>query len=210
MDRRKRPEMPYRPGAAQFPRSLAGRADEQAAFKRIIRQDNPRDTIAITGRRGFGKTTLLSILRQMAEQDGWLWAGNDLSESASLTEERLALRILTDLSQAMSTRFALADGEAAGSMLHGSSAANEQSAADEQQLFETLNSCYESALGLPSDRLKAVLARASSMATRARIPGIILAYDEAHCLADHAERMFHGMCLDRLSRMTLGQFLSRD
>ena len=32
------------------------------------------------------------------------------------------------------------------------------------------------------------MSRASSMAARARVPGIILAYDEAQCLSDHAER----------------------
>ena len=188
MDRRKLLENPYRPGAGHIPPFLAGRIDEQEFFKRVIRQDNPTDNILITGLRGFGKTVLLSSLRAAAEQDGWLWVGNDLSESASLTEERLALRILTDLSQAMANRFASIESGLAGSSVHAPHEADEQRASDEQQLFETLKGCYETSPGLPSDRLKSVMSRASSMAARARVPGIILAYDEAQCLCDHAER----------------------
>ena len=85
MDKRKLLENPYRPGAGHTPPFLAGRVDEQYFFQRIIRQDNPTDNILITGLRGSGKTVLLSSLRAAAEQDGWLWVGNDLSESASLT-----------------------------------------------------------------------------------------------------------------------------
>lgn len=188
MDRRTYIENPYRPGAGHLPPFLAGRADEQARFKRSIHQPHPNENFLVTGLRGFGKTVLLDRMRQIAEESYWIWVGNDLSESSSLSEERLALRILTDLAQTIAAKLLDADGtlamDVAGTSGHGS----ERNLDRNQEVFAALKAVYERAPGLQSDRLKAVLSRAGSLAARARASGIILAYDEAQCLTDHAER----------------------
>jgi hypothetical protein len=184
MDRRQFLENPYRPGAGHAPPFLAGRDGEQSHFKRVLRELRPSDNFLITGLRGFGKTVLLGRLRGMAEEHGWIWVGNDLSESASLSEERLALRILTDLAHTISAKLP------AKSTANGS-AGQKAPAPDfgcDQRVFEALKGVYENSPGLPNDRLKAVIQRASSLAARARAHGIILAYDEAQCLSDHADR----------------------
>src|SRR5262245_29067660 len=189
MDRRAFLNNPYRPGAGHMPPFMAGRIDEQEHFKRVLRESSPTANFLITGLRGFGKTVLLDCMRQMAHQHGWIWVGNDLSESSSLSEERLSLRILTDLAQAL-TDMLLQQGngsptEAAASVQPAASADN---FGREQQAFDALKGIYENSPGLPSDRLKAAVTRAASLAARARSSGIILAYDEAQCLTDHAGR----------------------
>jgi hypothetical protein len=175
MDRRRFLENPYRPGAGHLPPYLAGRADELQFFKRAIRQNFVSENILITGLRGFGKTVLVEHMRQMVQDEDWLWVGNDLSESSSLTEDRLALRILLDLADALTARLAPVDlsnfGLEAG-----------------VPIYDGLHSLYERSPGLPSDRLKAVLLRAGTLVERCNLRGIILAYDEAQCLSDHAER----------------------
>ncbi|MGE0629420.1 MAG: hypothetical protein AB7O43_16525 [Hyphomicrobiaceae bacterium] len=188
MDRRQFLENPYRPGAGHFPPLLAGRIVEQNHFKRALRERHPSENFLITGLRGFGKTVLLDRLRDMAEDHGWIWVGNDLSESASLSEERLALRVLTDLSEAISSKLgskAQCDGEASSREPAPLSA---DDFGREQHVFDALKGVYENSPGLPSDRLKAVISRAGSLAARARASGLILSYDEAQCLRDHADR----------------------
>jgi hypothetical protein len=186
MNRRTLIENPYRPGAGHVPPFLAGREDEQMRFKRAIHQTRPSDNFLITGLRGFGKTVLLDRARQIAEQGHWIWVGNDLSESSSLSEERLALRILTDLAHTISAKRLPIEGTPGRAQSTPSGATRDVDR--EQDVFATLKDIYERAPGLPSDRLKAVLNCATSLAARARATGIILAYDEAQCLSDHAER----------------------
>ena len=172
MDRHKFIDNPYRPGAGHRPPVLAGRAREQEHFRRLLRQDFSTENILITGLRGFGKTVLLDDLRLMAEEEGWLWVGNDLSESSALSEERLALRILTDLATALSR------------VLKASAQPKET----DPDTFQALKAKYESSPGLPSDKLKMVLGRLGSILAKADTRGIVLAYDEAQCLCDRAER----------------------
>lgn len=205
-------ENPYRPGAGHSPPFLAGRQREQRHFERILRQDFATENILITGLRGFGKTVLLEDLRKMAEDEGWLWVGNDLSESSSLSEERLALRILTDLSHAIGRVLTEGDNTpppaADNSFDHHDPDAYDARADygsvepepncqgpsyqepvhQETSTFDALKSMYECTPGLASDRLKAVLARLGSVVNSSHARGIILAYDEAQCLGDHAER----------------------
>jgi len=187
MDRNSLLENPYRPGAGHTPPFLAGRTREQERFKRTLREKAPSDNFLVMGLRGFGKTVLLVSMRQMAEHDGWLWVGNDLSESSSLSEERLALRILTDLSNTLTAKFeADISARCKGKTPVDTTAAAEP--ADRQlHVFDTLKSVYETTPGLPSDKLIAALNRATSIAARARLSGIILAYDEAQCLMDHVQ-----------------------
>src|SRR5215210_815061 len=89
---------PYRPGAGHMPPHLAGRKYEQAEFERLLGQDTILENMVLTGLRGVGKTVLLETLKPRALQRGWQWAGTDLSETASVSEHNLALRLITDLS----------------------------------------------------------------------------------------------------------------
>src|SRR5437660_1558019 len=88
---------PFRPGAGHMPPYLAGRQAEEMEFKRLLQQDPILKNVILTGLRGVGKTVLLETFRPIAIQEKWGWVGTDLSESASITEERIATRILTDL-----------------------------------------------------------------------------------------------------------------
>ena len=189
MDRRKLIENPYRPGAGHSPPFLAGRSREQDHFRRLLRQNFTTENILITGLRGMGKTVLLCQLRIMAEREGWIWVGNDLSESSSLTEERLAIRILTDISEGLA-RVLSKPANGAGAA-HLGDPTKPQDRADDQNspfAFEALRNMYERAPGLPSDRLRNVLSRLGSVINGVKARGILFSYDEAQCLSDHAER----------------------
>ncbi len=187
MDRQAFVENPYRPGAGHFPPYFAGRSDEQTNFRRMLRDNHPTDNFLITGLRGFGKTVLLDCLRRMSEEHSWLWVGNDLSESSSLSEERLAIRILTDLSATITEKLTQ-NGNSVRPTSLASRMATAEDFGREKEAFEALKGVYEHSPGLPSDKLKAVMHRAASLAARTRSKGIVLAYDEAQCMSDHAER----------------------
>ncbi len=194
MDRRKLLENPYRPGAGHPPPHLAGRTLQQDHFRRLLRQGFSTENILITGLRGVGKTVLLDSLRRIAGQDGWLWIGNDLSESSSLSEERLALRVLTDISEAFIAAIGAREGQ--NGMANGTAGgAKPPEGEDLSYTFEALKSIYERAPGLPSDKLKTVLSRLGSLVTKARVSGMVFAYDEAQCLADHAEKNEYPMSM---------------
>src|SRR5713101_1037693 len=89
---------PFRPGAGHMPPYLAGREQETDEFRRLLDQETILKNLVLTGLRGLGKTVLLETFKPMAIQAGWLWAGADLSESTSISEENMALRLLTDIS----------------------------------------------------------------------------------------------------------------
>ncbi len=89
---------PYRPGAGHMPPYLAGRIEEKKEFERILEQETILENMILTGLRGVGKTVFLETLKPLAIGSGWRWVGTDLSESASLTEEHIAVRLLADLS----------------------------------------------------------------------------------------------------------------
>src|SRR4051812_18972251 len=89
---------PFRPGAGHPPPYLAGREKEKDECSRLLSQSTVVQNLILTGLRGVGKTVLLETFKPLAIQGGWLWAGTDLSESVSVSEEKIALRLLTDLS----------------------------------------------------------------------------------------------------------------
>src|SRR5437870_8464323 len=89
---------PFRPGAGPMPPYMAGRQLETEEFRRLLGQDAILENLVLTGLRGIGKTVLLETFKPAAIQAGWLWAGTDLSESTSISEENLATRLMTDLS----------------------------------------------------------------------------------------------------------------
>ena len=83
---------PFRPGAGRLPPYLAGRATEQALFRRLVddlrRGAAPPSEVVLYGPRGNGKTALLVWLQQTAETE----AGLDvvrLTPADAPTESRL-------------------------------------------------------------------------------------------------------------------------
>src|ERR1700730_499167 len=91
-------ENPYRPGAGHMPPYLAGRGSETEELKRLLEQQLILNNVVLTGLRGVGKTVLLEKWKPIAISKKWLWVGTDLSESTSVSEKTLVLRLLTDLS----------------------------------------------------------------------------------------------------------------
>lgn len=171
-------ENPYRPGAGHQPPFLSGRQYEQDQFRRLIGQRLVTENIVITGLRGVGKTVLLESFRSMALDEEWLWVGNDLSESSGLSEDRLSIRIITDLARALGERRRTRQ-QLMGFIPPGDS---------EPPSYETLCAAYLKAPGLPSDKLRAAIDLTNQYLRSAGVKGIILAYDEAQCLGDHADR----------------------
>src|SRR5437870_13498803 len=96
-------ENPYRPGAGHPPPHLAGRERQQQEFDQLLTQRTILTNLVLTGLRGVGKTVLLDTFKPRAQDSGWLWVGNDLSESASVSERSLALRIIADLAVVTAT-----------------------------------------------------------------------------------------------------------
>jgi len=171
---------PFRPGAGHKPPYLAGREKEETAFRKLLQQTLIMDNLVLTGLRGVGKTVLLDSFKPIAMLSGWLWVGTDLSESASVSEESLALRILTDLS-------VVTKGIYIGKTKQLSFGFTGNG--DEQEIslgFDTLLEIYNTAPGLVSDKLKAVLLFVAPFVAKAGKKGIVFAYDEAQNLADHA------------------------
>jgi type II secretory pathway predicted ATPase ExeA len=135
----------------------------------------------LTGLRGLGKTVLLETFKPMAIQAGWLWAGTDLSESTSISEETLATRLLTDLS-VVTSPIVLAEERPK----FGLTTSTEQ--VQTTLNFATLRQLYEVTPGLASDKLKAVLETVWGVLSKLDKRGVVFAYDEAQNLADHAAR----------------------
>src|SRR5687768_9987131 len=84
---------PYRPSAGHMPPHLAGRKVEQDDFRRLLSQPVITENLILTGLRGVGKTVLLSYIKPLAAQSGWLWTGEDMTEQSSLSEDKIATRI---------------------------------------------------------------------------------------------------------------------
>ncbi len=170
---------PFRPGNGQKPLYLAGRTKEQDGFAKMLRQAPVTQNLILTGLRGVGKTVLLDDLKPIAHHNRWLWAGNDLSKSASLTEERIAKRIITDLSQLLGPLLPQEDTATPIGFKKG------KSAAIRPLSFEDLWRIYEGTPGLIEDKLKAVLDQVGNAVGPSPINGIVFAYDEAQNLSDH-------------------------
>lgn len=171
---------PYRPGAGHMPPFLAGRERERQEFDRLLGQDVILDNLVLTGLRGVGKTVLLDVLKDQAIQSGWRWVGADLSEATSISEERLALRLLTDLS-VTSSSLKLPSTRERGIGFRAAEA-------PAQLGFEALAQLYGATPGLPIDKLKAVLEMVWTRLQPTGARGIIFAYDEAQNLDDHSAR----------------------
>ncbi|WP_423908750.1 AAA family ATPase [Candidatus Spongiihabitans sp.] len=175
---------PYRPGAAHAPPYLAGREAEQREFSRLLKQTPVLENLVLTGIRGIGKTVLMrEALRKDAAENGWLWVGSDISEAASVSENHLVRRLLTDLNTfsadweySSSERYPLGFTEVA----------------EHQTIhfdYQTMMTLFKREPGLSSDKIKRILLVAWELMQK-HMPdkkGIIFAWDEAQNLADRSE-----------------------
>lgn len=171
---------PFRPGAGHPPPYLAGREEERREFVKHLDQAPILTNLVLTGLRGVGKTVLLETLKPIAIQQNWLWAGTDLSESASVSEEIIGVRILADLAPLVS---GVKVGETE-QRLAGFTAAVDRKTRHLD--FELLKRLYDGTPGLASDKLKAVLEFTWACLSHSKCRGIVLAYDEAQNLSDQA------------------------
>jgi hypothetical protein len=174
---------PFRPGAGHAPPYLAGRGPELREFQRLLDQNPILENVVLTGLRGVGKTVLLDRFKPDAIAAGWAWTGADLSESTSVKETTLATRLLTDLAQ-VTSGLVVAKRQVRGLGF----------GADDETMtthldFHALRSVYEGTPGLVIDQLKAVFELVWLALTKNdKHVGLVMAYDEAQNMADHAEQ----------------------
>ncbi|MBI3568895.1 MAG: ATP-binding protein [Gemmatimonadetes bacterium] len=179
---------PFRPGAGHTPPYLAGREQERAEFVRLLQQRTILENMVLTGLRGVGKTVLLESFKPIAMHENWLWVGTDLSESTSISEENIAIRLFTDLSVVTS-------GMIIGRASQRAVGFEERVDDVERRLdFAAFVSLYQQTPGLVADKLKAVLETTWAYLQQQQPPsatgvrGIIFAYDEAQTLSDQVAK----------------------
>lgn len=174
---------PFRPGAGHPPPYLAGRSTEIREFERLLAQPVILTNLVLTGLRGVGKTVLLDgSLKPLARSKGWLWTGNEISETINVSEERLAQRLITDLS-VITSQFIVDTNIMQG--IGFVPQREERPVTFDHRLMEGL---YKTTPGLVSDKLKAILEATWHTVSGSGAKGIVLAYDEAQNLADRAEK----------------------
>ncbi len=171
---------PFRPGAGHFPPFLAGREDEHEAFDRLLTQRPILENLVLTGLRGVGKTVLLERFKPLALDRGWLWAATEVSESATVSEEGLATRLLADLAPLVAN-VVVAEEEFRG-MGFKPNVQRTKTRLD----FALLRHIYERTPGLASDKLKHVMEVVWASVAAVKCQGIVLAYDEAQNLSNQA------------------------
>lgn len=180
---------PYKPGAGHMPPYLAGREKETQEFLKLLNQTTILENMVLTGLRGVGKTVLLDHFKPYAIERKWLWVGTDLSESASVNEETLAIRILTDLSLITSDiPFKTELKKSLGFNLKNSEIKHTLNYANLIEIFKSIP-------GLVSDKLKGTLEFVWDCLTSHGYKGIIFAYDEAQTMSDHAKKEQYPLAL---------------
>ena len=145
--------------------------------------------LVLTGLRGVGKTVLLETFKPLAQSMGWLWCGTDLSESASVTEETMAVRILADIALITSAMLVRETRQ------HELGFARTERVIHEPMSYEVLVAKYQSVPGLVADKLKGTLEFVWSLMPQAAISGIVFAYDESQTIADHAKEKQYPLSL---------------
>ncbi len=175
---------PFRPGAGHPPPYLAGREEEKKEFAGLLDQQVITDNPILTGLRGVGKTVLLEELKHLAFKEDWYWVGTDMSETASLTEDNMATRLLADLA-VVTSQWVIAKGDAGGGWFHSVAPSEDATLG-----YELLVELYRQTPGLVADKLKAVVEAVAGVLKKSD-RGLIFAYDEAQNLSDHAaDRQF--------------------
>jgi len=183
-------ENPFRPGAGHPPPYLAGREREKQEFNKLLNQTVILENLVLTGLRGVGKTVLLDSFKPIAISRGWLWTSTDVSESVSVNEKNLAIRLITDLSSLTSSiKISAKDLTNIGFV--------RANITTERHLdYQFLATVFETTPGLVSDKLKAVLELVWSYVNRSHTArGIVLAYDEAQNLSDQANKEEHPLSI---------------
>lgn len=172
---------PFRPGAGHPPPYLAGRDKEKQIFVELLNQQTILQNAILTGLRGIGKTVLLESFKPLANKANWLWTGTDCSESASVSEQSMAIRLITDIALITSNiEFEIDDKTPIG-FNTGNHKKNVI------LNFEFLTHVYSITPGLVSDKLKKILEIVWMGIKNTGVQGIIFAYDEAQTLSDHAK-----------------------
>lgn len=173
---------PFTPGAGHPPPHLAGREPDIAEFRRLLTQDVILENLVLTGIRGVGKTVLLDRFKPIAIRAGWRWTSTDLSESASISEENLATRLLTDLAIVTSTIIVSRKASVTAGFTTPTQFINQTLS------HKVLRYIYDSTPGLVADKLKFVLEFIWQHLKAENGKGIVLAYDEAQNLSDQAPK----------------------
>ncbi len=165
-----------------MPPYLAGREKEKQEFNRFLDQGVILENVILTGLRGVGKTVLMETFKPLAIQKGWLWVGTDMSESISVSEDRLATRLLADLSFVTSGIELTQERESTA----GFHPIVEKVTQKIDYAF--LRGIYDQTPGMPSDKIKAVLEFAWRFLCKLKVRGVIFAYDESQNLSDNAAK----------------------
>lgn len=182
---------PFRPGAGQRPPHLAGRIVEREKFIALVNQVVVFKNLLLTGLRGTGKTVLLETFKPIAIQKKWLWVGADMSESASVSEETLSMRLLTDLA-VVTSQIVVSKKQMIGFSF--------ENTGDNVVLdYSLLVSFFSGQPGLIEDKLKMTLEWVwGFIRVNPEIKGIVFAYDEAQNMNDQGKKQQYplGMLLD--------------
>lgn len=173
---------PFKPGAGHAPPYLAGREYEINEFRKLLKQSTILENLVLTGLRGVGKTVLLDAFKPIAIQDGWRWTSTDLSESASVSEENIATRLITDLAL-LASGITISKKATVGVGFTSSVELVEQTLN-----YNLLRYIYDNTPGLVSDKLKYILEFVWQLLKPEGGKGVILAYDEAQNLSDQAAK----------------------
>jgi len=173
---------PFQPGAGHPPPYLAGRESEKEEFKKLLQQETVLKNVILTGLRGLGKTVLLNEFKAIALGDGWLWAGTNLSKSASVKEETLVTRLLADLSIVTSNFTAKKE------RLTNLGFAGQIEQFDVPIDYKLLKKIYDETPGLVYDKIQAVLEFVWECLRGSNKKGLVIAYDEAQTLTDHPKK----------------------
>ena len=174
---------PFRPGAGHTPPYLAGRQTERDEYLRLLGQSTILENLVLTGLRGVGKTVLLDSFKPLAINQGWMWVGTDLSESTSISEENMAIRLCTDL--ATITSGVVVDSEE----INKPGFASDPEIIKHNLGYRELIEFYSRLPGLSLDKIKGVLEFVwSALSEIVPIKGIIFAYDEAQNLNDQSRK----------------------
>jgi hypothetical protein len=171
---------PFRPGAGHPPPYLAGRKGESEEFRRLLKQDVILENMVLTGLRGVGKTALLDTFRPETIHAGWGWVGDNMSESSSITENRLAVRLMTDLA-VITSSIVIGKQE-----LTGIGFQPETRRVEHTFDYEMMSEMFRRTPGLVSDKLKCVLECAWKCMRGEHRRGLVFAYDEAQNLSDYS------------------------
>jgi hypothetical protein len=173
---------PYRPGAGHAPPYLAGREHETNEFRKLLTQTIILENLVLTGLRGVGKTVLLDTFKPIAIKEKWRWTSTDLSESATISEDSIATRLITDLA-VLTSGIVISKVATSGIGFTPSIKLVNQTSS-----YTVLRYIYDNTPGLVSDKLKSVLEFVWQLLKSEGSNGIILAYDEAQNLSDQAAK----------------------